>query len=139
MRQALEAHVQGAKPDLGTIESSLGAISTGATAQLRGELSRQAAFVVVQDEERARLLADDNGLSWEQVVLVPLTELFPPLKFVVSAVRISALAPAANVELTVIALVPAFNSRAPPRLVAPFNVIAALLVVRFPLSVVVPV
>jgi methionine synthase I (cobalamin-dependent) len=42
MRQALEAHVRGPKPDLATIESSLGAISTGATAQLRGELSRQA-------------------------------------------------------------------------------------------------
>ena len=42
MRRALEAHVKGAKPDLATIESSLGAISSGATAQLRGELSRQA-------------------------------------------------------------------------------------------------
>ena len=42
MRQALEDHVQGAKPDLSTIESRLGAISTGATAQLRGELSREA-------------------------------------------------------------------------------------------------
>jgi len=42
MRQALETHVRGPKPDLATIESRLGAISTGATAQLRGELSRQA-------------------------------------------------------------------------------------------------
>jgi methionine synthase I (cobalamin-dependent) len=42
MRQALEGHVRGPKPDLATIESRLGAISTGATAQLRGELSRQA-------------------------------------------------------------------------------------------------
>ena len=42
MRQALEAHVQGPKPDLATIESRLGAISSGATAQLRGELSREA-------------------------------------------------------------------------------------------------
>ncbi|HEV7612977.1 MAG TPA: betaine--homocysteine S-methyltransferase [Steroidobacteraceae bacterium] len=42
MRRALEAHVRGPKPDLATIESSLGAISSGATAQLRGELSRQA-------------------------------------------------------------------------------------------------
>src|ERR1700719_176264 len=42
MRQALETHVRGPKPDLKTIESRLGAISTGATAQLRGELSRQA-------------------------------------------------------------------------------------------------
>jgi methionine synthase I (cobalamin-dependent) len=42
MRQALEAHVRGPKPDLATIEARLGAISTGATAQLRGELSREA-------------------------------------------------------------------------------------------------
>jgi methionine synthase I (cobalamin-dependent) len=42
MRQALETHVRGPKPDLNTIESRLGAISTGATAQLRGELSREA-------------------------------------------------------------------------------------------------
>jgi methionine synthase I (cobalamin-dependent) len=42
MRQALEAHVRGPKPDLKTIQARLGAISTGATAQLRGELSREA-------------------------------------------------------------------------------------------------
>jgi len=42
MRQALEAHVRAAQPDLATIESRLGAISTGAQAQLRGELSREA-------------------------------------------------------------------------------------------------
>ena len=42
MRQALEAHVRGAKPDLATIEAELGPISTGATAQLRGELGREA-------------------------------------------------------------------------------------------------
>jgi 5-methyltetrahydrofolate--homocysteine methyltransferase len=42
MRQALERHVRGARPDLATIESKLGAISTGATAQLRGDLDRQA-------------------------------------------------------------------------------------------------
>jgi 5-methyltetrahydrofolate--homocysteine methyltransferase len=42
MRKALEAHVRGSKPDLTTIESRLGGISTGATAQLRGELSREA-------------------------------------------------------------------------------------------------
>jgi len=42
MRKALEAHVRGSKPDLATIESRLGGISTGATAQLRGELSREA-------------------------------------------------------------------------------------------------
>ncbi len=42
MRRALEGHVRGSKPDLATIEARLGAISTGATAQLRGDLSRQA-------------------------------------------------------------------------------------------------
>ncbi len=42
MRLALESHVRGTSPDLATIEARLGAISTGATAQLRGELSRQA-------------------------------------------------------------------------------------------------
>src|ERR1700684_2195786 len=42
MRVALEAHMRGPKPDLATIESRLGAISTGATAQLRGDLSRLA-------------------------------------------------------------------------------------------------
>jgi methionine synthase I (cobalamin-dependent) len=41
MRQALETHVRGATPDRATIESRLGAISTGATAQLRGDLDRQ--------------------------------------------------------------------------------------------------
>jgi 5-methyltetrahydrofolate--homocysteine methyltransferase len=46
MRQALESHVRGPKPDLATIESRLGAISTGATAQLRGELSREAGAAV---------------------------------------------------------------------------------------------
>jgi 5-methyltetrahydrofolate--homocysteine methyltransferase len=42
MREALEAHVRAGTPDLGAIEAALGAISTGATAQLRGELSRAA-------------------------------------------------------------------------------------------------
>ena len=42
MRRALESHVRGQKPDLATIESRLGAISSGATAQLRGEFSREA-------------------------------------------------------------------------------------------------
>ena len=42
MRRALEAHVKGAGPDLRTIEAKLGAISSGASAQLRGDLSREA-------------------------------------------------------------------------------------------------
>ena len=42
MRQALEAHVPAPKPNLAAIELKLGAISNGATAQLRGELSREA-------------------------------------------------------------------------------------------------
>jgi glycosyltransferase involved in cell wall biosynthesis len=35
------------------------------------QLSHQAAFVVVQDEARARLLADDNAIPFERLVLVP--------------------------------------------------------------------
>ena len=46
MRLALESHVRGPKPDLAAIEARLGAISTGAMAQLRGELSRQAGAAV---------------------------------------------------------------------------------------------
>jgi 5-methyltetrahydrofolate--homocysteine methyltransferase len=42
MRRALESHAAGPKPDLAVIEAKLGAISTGAAAQLRGELDRQA-------------------------------------------------------------------------------------------------
>jgi len=42
MRRALESHVRGSKPDLPTIVARLGAISSGATAQSRGDLSRQA-------------------------------------------------------------------------------------------------
>ncbi|HMK84346.1 MAG TPA: betaine--homocysteine S-methyltransferase [Steroidobacteraceae bacterium] len=42
MRRALESHVRGAKPDMAAIEAALGAISSGAAAQLRGELDRQA-------------------------------------------------------------------------------------------------
>jgi methionine synthase I (cobalamin-dependent) len=42
MRRALESHVRGSKPDLADIEAKLGTISTGAAAQLRGELDRLA-------------------------------------------------------------------------------------------------
>jgi glycosyltransferase involved in cell wall biosynthesis len=35
------------------------------------ELSRQAVFVVVQDEGRGRLLAEDNGIEWGRIALVP--------------------------------------------------------------------
>jgi methionine synthase I (cobalamin-dependent) len=42
MRRALESHVRGPKPDLASIEARLGVISTGAAAQLRGELDRLA-------------------------------------------------------------------------------------------------
>jgi methionine synthase I (cobalamin-dependent) len=42
MRLALESHAPAGKPDLETIQAKLGAISTGAMAQLRGELSREA-------------------------------------------------------------------------------------------------
>ena len=42
MRDALEAHVRGAPPTVATIEQRLGALSAGATAQLRGDMDRQA-------------------------------------------------------------------------------------------------
>jgi 5-methyltetrahydrofolate--homocysteine methyltransferase len=42
MRDALDAHARGPAPDLAQIEALLGAISTGATAQMRGELGREA-------------------------------------------------------------------------------------------------
>lgn len=42
MRRALEQHVRGPRPALAIIESTLGAVSTGASAQLRGEFDRQA-------------------------------------------------------------------------------------------------
>src|SRR3984957_5056756 len=53
MREALESHVRGPKPDLAAIESRLGAISNGATAQLRGELSRQAGAALGATQRRA--------------------------------------------------------------------------------------
>jgi hypothetical protein len=41
------------------------------------ELSQRAAFVIVQDEERGRLLAEDNAVDWQRVVLVPNAPLGP--------------------------------------------------------------
>jgi 5-methyltetrahydrofolate--homocysteine methyltransferase len=41
MRRALEAHVEGPMPDLAAIEAALGTVSSGAQAQLRGQLDRQ--------------------------------------------------------------------------------------------------
>jgi glycosyltransferase involved in cell wall biosynthesis len=41
------------------------------------ELARRAAFCVVQDEQRARLFAEDNGIPWDRVVLVPNAPLGP--------------------------------------------------------------
>lgn len=55
-------------------------LTTAAEIQLKvreRELSRQAAFVVVQDEDRARLLVDDNTIDWERIVLVPNAPLGP--------------------------------------------------------------
>jgi glycosyltransferase involved in cell wall biosynthesis len=49
-------------------------VNTPAERQLKAHerrLSQRAAFVVVQDDARGRLLADDNGLDWQRVVLVP--------------------------------------------------------------------
>jgi glycosyltransferase involved in cell wall biosynthesis len=55
-------------------------LSTPADRRLKArerELSRQAAFIVVQDRSRARLLVDDNDLEWERLVLVPNAPLGP--------------------------------------------------------------
>ena len=49
-------------------------VSSAAEQQLKAQeraLSRQAEFIVVQDEARGRLLAEDNGVAWERLVLVP--------------------------------------------------------------------
>jgi methionine synthase I (cobalamin-dependent) len=42
MRHTLERHVRGPKPSIEAIEARLGALSAGATAQLRGQMDRQA-------------------------------------------------------------------------------------------------
>ena len=47
------------------------------TKRVEVELSRQAAFVVVQDAARGRLLVDDNGLDERRLVLVPNAPLGP--------------------------------------------------------------
>ncbi len=49
-------------------------LSTSAEHELKTKergLSRKAAFVIVQDEARGRLLADDNAIPWDNIVLVP--------------------------------------------------------------------
>jgi glycosyltransferase involved in cell wall biosynthesis len=55
-------------------------LSTAAERQLKAHerhLSQRAAFVVVQDEARGRLLADDDAIPWEKVVQVPNSPLGP--------------------------------------------------------------
>lgn len=42
MRETLESHVRGPRPSIETIEARLGVLSAGATAQLRGNMDRQA-------------------------------------------------------------------------------------------------
>jgi 5-methyltetrahydrofolate--homocysteine methyltransferase len=42
MRETLESHVRGPRPSIETIEARLGILSAGATAQLRGNMDRQA-------------------------------------------------------------------------------------------------
>jgi 5-methyltetrahydrofolate--homocysteine methyltransferase len=63
MRRALESHVRGPKPDLATIESRLGAISNGATAQLRGEFSREAGAAAGATGRRATNRRNARGDS----------------------------------------------------------------------------
>ena len=65
MRRALESHVRGPKPDLAAIESRLGAISTGAMAQLRGEMDRLAGAAsgatVRRTSSRRNARAENSG------------------------------------------------------------------------------
>src|SRR5487761_396765 len=64
MRQALLRHERGPKPDLATIEARLGAISNGATAQLRGDLDRSAGAApgaVGRRTQRRRTAAPSEG------------------------------------------------------------------------------
>lgn len=52
MRRTLEAHVRGPRPSIHTIEARLGVLSAGATAQLRGEMDRQAGAAPGASERR---------------------------------------------------------------------------------------
>jgi glycosyltransferase involved in cell wall biosynthesis len=55
-------------------------LTTASDAQLKArerELTRRAAFVIVQDEDRGRLLAEDNSIPWQRLVLVPNAPLGP--------------------------------------------------------------
>jgi glycosyltransferase involved in cell wall biosynthesis len=49
-------------------------VRTAAEVELKARERQQAqaaAFVIIQDEARGRLLADDNGIPWSRVILVP--------------------------------------------------------------------
>ncbi len=54
MRQSIDRHVRGECPDLGTIQERLGGVSTGAKAQMRGEMSIQAGAVSDRGTARPR-------------------------------------------------------------------------------------
>ena len=63
MRQALEAHSRGPKPDVAAIEARLGAVSTGARAQLKGLFDRAdgAAETAVPRRPTSRRRAPSRG------------------------------------------------------------------------------
>ncbi len=63
MRRTLETHVRGSKPTIETIEARLGALSAGATAQLRGEMDRHAGAAAGATPRRpSRRRPNDRGL-----------------------------------------------------------------------------
>ncbi|MGA9368281.1 MAG: betaine--homocysteine S-methyltransferase [Steroidobacteraceae bacterium] len=64
MRQTLEGHVRGPKPSIATIEARLGVLSPGATAQLRGEMDRQAGAAPGASQRRpSRRRPQDSDVS----------------------------------------------------------------------------
>ncbi len=63
MRQALESHVRGPKPSIETIEARLGALSAGATAQLHGEMDRQAGAAAGATPRRSSRRRSTQGES----------------------------------------------------------------------------
>lgn len=60
MREALDAHTPGAKPDVQSITDSLGAITTGALAQLEGKLNTES-IAVSRRVKRRRGGSDDSA------------------------------------------------------------------------------
>ena len=61
MRRTLEAHDRGPKPSIETIEARLGVLTAGATAQLRGEMDRQAGAAPGASQRRPSRRRNQGG------------------------------------------------------------------------------